>query len=78
MPRYYFDLVDTTDAVNVNGAILDDDEAASKVAQDLARDVRADRPELLGRGYAIVVRTEGGDQILRVPVDRTSKDGDGV
>ncbi len=75
MQRYFFDLVDTTDAVNVNGAVLDDDNAARKVAHHLARDVREVRPELIGQGYAILVRTDGGDEISRVPIDRDEDGG---
>ncbi len=75
MKRYYFDLVDTTETADITGAILDDDEHAKKLAQDLAREVREGRRDLVGQGYRVAVRDESGDEIARVPVDPGSADG---
>lgn len=73
MPRYHFDLVDTEEVTDVAGAILDDDHHALKVAQSLATDVRAARPDFIGRGCEIVVRTEDGSEIFRVSIDGIPK-----
>ena len=77
MRRYHFDLVDTASVTGVNGAILDDDEHARKVARGLAFEVRQGRPELIGKGYEILVRTESGDEISRVAIDQPATDGNG-
>jgi hypothetical protein len=73
MPRYHFDLVDTEEVTDVIGAILDDDLHAVKIAQSLATDVRAARPDFIGRGCEIVVRTEDGNEIFRISIDRIPK-----
>ena len=70
MRRYHFDLVDTNSVTDVNGAILDDDDQAKKVARELANEVREGRPELIGHGYEILVRTDKGEEISRVAIDR--------
>jgi len=70
MRRYHFDLIDTDDVTVANGAILDDDNQARRVALDLARGVREGRPELIGCGYQILVRNESGEEISRVSIDR--------
>jgi hypothetical protein len=75
MHRYYFDLIDTDKITDPQGAVLSDDEQAKKVAHGLARDVRADRPELVGRGFEVLIRTESGDEISRVPIDWQDRDG---
>jgi len=73
MPRYHFDLVNPEAVTDVTGAILDDDDQAEKIAQSLATDVRAARPDFIGKGCEIVVRSEDGDEIFRVSIDRTPK-----
>jgi hypothetical protein len=70
MPRYHFDLVNSEEITDVIGAILNDDEQAEKVALSLARDVREAKPEFIGKGYEIVVRSEDGNEIFRVLIDR--------
>jgi hypothetical protein len=77
MHRYHFDLIATNTVTDASGAILDDDNQARKVAQKLARKVREQRPELIGQGYEILVRTEGGDEILRTAIDHSPAEGDG-
>jgi len=69
MPRYHFDLVNTEEVTHVTGAILDDDNQAEKVAQSLATDVRKAKPHFIGNGCEIVVRTDDGNEIFRVPID---------
>jgi hypothetical protein len=70
MPRYNFDLVTTEEVAGVTGAILDDDDQAEKVARNLATDVREARPDFIGKGCVIVVRTGDGNEIYRVSIDR--------
>jgi hypothetical protein len=75
MRRYHFDLIDTNNVTNASGALLDDDDQARKVAHELALEVRLQRPDLIGRGYEILVRTEGGVEILRAAIDRPPRAG---
>ncbi len=69
MRRYHFDLVDTTSVTDASGAILDNDEQARNVARELVHEVRETRPELIGLGYEVLVRTENGQEIWRTAVD---------
>ena len=69
MPRYNFDLVTTEEVAGAAGAILDDDDQAEKVARNLATDVREARPDFIGKGCEIVVRSGDGNEIFRVSID---------
>ena len=73
MRRYHFDLIDTNTVTDASGALLDDDDQARKVAQELALEVRLQRPDLIGQGYEILVRTEAGVEILRAAIDQPWK-----
>lgn len=70
MRRYHFNLIDTNTVTDAGGALLDDDDQARKVARELALEVRLQRPDLIGQGYEILVRTEGGVEILRAAIDQ--------
>jgi hypothetical protein len=72
MRRYHFDLVDTYTVTDATGAVLENDAQAKHVALKLAHDVRQHRPELLGQGYEVLVRTEDGDEIIREAIDLPS------
>ena len=61
MRRYHFDLVDTNAVTDAGGSLLDDDNQARKVARHLVHEVREMRPELIGRGYVVIVRSDAGD-----------------
>jgi hypothetical protein len=76
MRRYHFDLLDTNSVTDATGAILDDDNHARKVALDLARGARQGRPDLIGQGYEIRVRSENGEEISRLALDQPPKGGD--
>jgi hypothetical protein len=78
MPRYFFDLIDTSSVTDVNVAILDDDEQARTLARDLAAEVRQARPELIGQGYEVLIRNERRDEIARVSIDPHAQDGKGM
>ena len=70
MRRYHFDLVHTDSVTDAGGSILGDDEQARKVARKLVHEVREKRPELVGQGYEVLVRTDNGDVISRSAIDR--------
>ena len=78
MRRYHFDLLDPHTVTDASGAILNDDDQAMKVAQELVQSVRATRPELIGQGYEIVVRTDNGQEVWRTAVDRPRAGTDGA
>jgi hypothetical protein len=63
MPHYHFDLVDHTTVEDKGGQILADESVAADVADELARRVREVRPELRGKGYAILVTNADGDEV---------------
>lgn len=73
MRRYHFDLIDTNTVTDASGALLDNDDQARKVARELAMEVRLQRPDLIGQGYQILVRTEAGVEILRTAIDQPRK-----
>jgi hypothetical protein len=73
MPRYHFDLVASEEVTDVTGATLDNDDQAERVALSLATDVREAKPEFIGKGYEIVVRTEEGNEIFRVSIDHVPR-----
>ena len=77
MRRYHFDLVDTNTVTDAGGSLLADDNQARKVAHGLVQEVRESRPELVGRGYVVVVRSDAGDEISRTAIDQRADDGNG-
>jgi hypothetical protein len=77
MRRYHFDLIDINQVTDTKGAILDDDGQARKIALELAHEVREGRPQLIGRGYEILVRAENGEEITRIAIDHVPRHGNG-
>ena len=75
MPHYHFDLISTDHTTDVSDAVLDGDDVARKVGRELAHQVCEGRPELIGKGYEILVRNEDGDEIARLAVDQLPSDG---
>jgi hypothetical protein len=69
LPRYHFDLVDSKTVADEGGAELPDDIQALDVAEVIARRLLEERPELKGRHFSILVTTEDGEEIGRVPLD---------
>lgn len=69
MPLYHFDLVTTQTITAQGGAVLTDDIAAIDSADDIARRLLGERPELKKRHCAILVTNECGDEICRLPLD---------
>jgi hypothetical protein len=77
MRRYHFDLVDTNTVLGAGGSLLDHDDQARKAAHGLVLEGRETRPELVGRGYVAIVRSDAGDEISRTAVDHPGGNGDG-
>lgn len=69
MPKYHFDLVDSKTIADEGGAEVCSDIGAMDIAQELARRLVKERPELKDRHYAILVSTEDGDEVGRAPLD---------
>ncbi|MCA1424348.1 MULTISPECIES: hypothetical protein [Bradyrhizobium] len=69
MPRYHFDLVDSETVADEGGADLPDDIKALDVAEEIARRLLEERPELKGRHLSILVTNEDGEEIGRMPLD---------
>lgn len=69
MPRYHFDLVDSKTVADEGGAELPDDVKALDVAEEIARRLLKERPELEGRNFSILVTNQDGEEIGRVPLD---------
>jgi len=69
VPRYHFDLVDSKTVVDEGGAELPDDIDALDVAEEIAKRLLGERPELKGRHFYILVTNEDGEEIGRMPLD---------
>jgi hypothetical protein len=61
--------VDSKTVNDEGGTELPDDMQAMDVAEELARRLLAERPELKGRHYSILVTNQDGDEIGRCPLD---------
>ncbi|MGY0574372.1 DUF6894 family protein [Bradyrhizobium sp. RDM12] len=69
VPRYHFDLVDSRTVTDEGGSELPDDIQALDVAEVIARRLLAERPELKGRNFSILVTNQDGEEIGKVPLD---------
>jgi hypothetical protein len=69
VPRYHFDLVDSKTVTDEGGAELPDDVQALDVAEEIARRLSKERPELLSCHFAILVTNQDGEEIGRMPLD---------
>jgi hypothetical protein len=69
MPRFYFKLVDGHLVTNYGAHDLDDETAAQIAAIELARSIRQERPELVGRGYSVSVTDELGGDVCAIPIE---------
>lgn len=72
MKRYHFDLIDTKTIADEGGTELPDDPQAMEVAEEIARRLLRERPELKGGHYSILVTNQDGEEIGRVPLDALS------
>ena len=69
MPKYHFDLVDSKTIADEGGAEVCSDTGAMDIAQELARRLVKERPELKDRHYAILVSNGDGEEVGRAPLD---------
>lgn len=69
MPLYHFDLINTTTVTDAGGADLAGDIEAMDTADQLARRLLGECPELRNRHYAVLVTNDDGDEICRVSLD---------
>ena len=69
MPKYHFDLVDSKTIADEGGAEVCSDIRAMDIAQELARRLVKERPELKDRHYAILVSNGDGEEVGRAPLD---------
>ena len=69
MPKYHFDLVASKTIADEGGAEVCNDIGAMDIAQELARRLVKERPELKDRHYAILVSNEDGEEVGRAPLD---------
>lgn len=61
MPVFNFHLVDPTSNTDLGGQEYDDAAQAAEVADMLTKRLALEEPELLGGGWAIVVKDEQGE-----------------
>jgi hypothetical protein len=69
MPRHHFDLVESKTVADEGGAEVSDDIKAMDIAEEIARRLLLERPELKNRQYSILVSNEDGEEVYRVPLD---------
>jgi hypothetical protein len=68
MPIYHFDLVNTRTVANEGGAELPDDIVAMNSADELARRLLQERPQLRNENFSIRVTKEDGQEVCRLPL----------
>jgi hypothetical protein len=61
--------VDSKTVADEEGADLPDDIQALDVAEEIAKRLLKERPELEGRHFSILVTNRDGEEIGRVPLD---------
>ena len=69
MPYFHFDLVHNEDYQQQGSMILEDFQAASDRADQLAAELSVVRPELRGCGCAIRVMDDYGEELYRTPLE---------
>ncbi len=70
MPRYHFDLIDSKTVADCGGQWLEDAATAIRVANRLADELLAARPELRGKGYKVLVTDADGERVHEAPLDK--------
>jgi hypothetical protein len=70
MPRYHFDLVDTSTVADQGGQLLADDALAMEVADRLAIEILDARPELRGKNFKVLVTNSDGEEVHVAPLDQ--------
>jgi hypothetical protein len=69
MAFYHFDLVDSQIVEDAGGHECGDLEEARKIAQGLAIRLAKQQPHLIGRGFAIAVRSQDDEEVYRIAID---------
>jgi hypothetical protein len=69
MPFYHFDLINTRTVTVAGGADLAGDIEAMDTADELARRLLGECPDLRNRHYAVLVTNDNGDEICRISLD---------
>lgn len=69
MPHYHFDLVSWKSIADQGGADLADDIDAMDSADAMARRLLGERPSLRKQYYAILVTSDDGKEVCRLPLD---------
>jgi hypothetical protein len=62
-------LVESKTVADEGGAEVSDDIKAMDIAEEIARRLLLERPELKNRQYSILVSNEDGEEVYRVPLD---------
>ncbi|WP_375160973.1 hypothetical protein [Bradyrhizobium sp. RDT46] len=70
MPRFHFDLVDTTTVADQGGQLLEDSSMAIQIADRLAQELSEARPELRGKGFKILVTDADGEHVHEAALDK--------
>jgi uncharacterized protein DUF6894 len=75
MSHYHFRLVDHDRTLDATGRPVDNRDQAFAVAKRLAIDIAESRQEYLGKGYAVAVLDDAGNEIHRESIDSAEKSG---
>ncbi len=68
MPVFNFSLVDATSDTDLGGQEYDDAVQATEVADMLTKRLALQEPQLVGGGWAIVIKDEQGE-VYRSPIE---------
>jgi hypothetical protein len=66
---FHFDLVDGTTIADAGGHLCADVPEAQEVARYLAIQLARSEPQLVGRGLAVAVKSQDGEEIYRAEID---------
>lgn len=73
MPVFHFDLVDGITIKDAGGHPCADFEEAKLVATGLAVRLAKTEPHLIGKGFAIAVKTQDDEEVFRADLDLINK-----
>jgi hypothetical protein len=68
MPRFYFDLIGSKSVSDKHGLLFGDQHVAAHVAEKLAAELFAVRPELRGTASVVMLDGRRSDLIYRVAI----------
>jgi hypothetical protein len=73
MTVFHFDLVGGINIVDAGGHPCVDLHEAGEIARDLALRLVREEPQLVGKGFAISVKTEDGEEVYRAQLDTINR-----